>query len=157
MIVRVREWYEGRTAREKRMLVAMIALAVPLLAWLLVVRPLNNAYDEALERHLEAVDRHGRVAALADRIKVQPARPAAPRNVELQFVVSEAAGLAGLTLAEVSPSGTDTVAVTATNARAPAASEWLRSLEARGLLVEELRMTPTAEGGVNVSARLARR
>lgn len=157
MIVRVREWYSDRTIREKRMLIAMIAVAAPLLAWLVVIRPLNLAYERALERHLEAVDRHGRVAALADRITAQPARPTAPQDVELHFVVSEAAGLAGVALADVTPSGADAVAVTATNARAPAASEWLRGLEARGLVVEELRMVPTAEGGVDVSARLARR
>lgn len=157
MIVRVREWYTQRTSRERRMLIAMVALAVPLLAWLAVIRPLDIAYEEALERHLEAVDRHGRVAALADRVTSQPSRPTAPRDVELQFIVSEAAGLAGVSLADVTPSGADAVAVTAADARAPAASEWIRSLEARGLVVEELRMAPTAEGGVNVSARLARR
>jgi len=157
VIVRVREWYSKRTSRERRMLIAMVALAVPLIAWLTVIRPLDIAYEEALERHLEAVDRHGRVAALADRVTSQPAQAAAPRDVELQFLVSEAAGLAGVSLADVTPSGADAVSATAANARAPAASEWLRSLEARGLVVEELRMAPTAEGGVNVSARLSRR
>lgn len=157
MIVRIREWYGARTKREQLLVMLMAAIALPLLAWLLIVMPLGKAQDEALEKHLQAVDRNGRVAALAEAIKAQPARSGVARNVDLQLVVTEAAGLAGVTLAEAAPAGPDAVTVSIDNSTAAAAGEWVRSLEARGLVVEELRMTPTAEGGVNVSARLARR
>lgn len=157
MIVHVRQWYISRTRREQLLLALMAAIAVPLLGWLLIVMPLGKAHDEALERHMQAVDRQGRVAALAEVLKAQPGQAGIPRNVDLQLVVTEAAGLAGVTLAEASPAGPDAVTVAITNSTAAAAGEWVRSLEARGLTVDELRMTPNAEGGVNVSARLARR
>lgn len=157
MMLRVYQWYGSRTAREQLLLVAMAAIAVALFAWLLVARPIANAHDKALERHLEAVDRNGRVLALAEKLKSRPGVDRASRNVDIQLVVSEAAGLAGLTLANVAPSGSDGVSVTLADAAAPVVAEWLRSLEARGVSVEEVRMTPAAEGGVDVSARLSRR
>lgn len=157
MIARLREWFGARTPREQWLLTVMAAVFLPVLAWLLVIRPVGNAYDEALERHLLAIERHGRVASLVEAARAQPGRSAIPRNVELQLVVSEAAGMAGVTLAEATPAGQDRVAVSVANSSAAAAGEWVRSLEGRGLAVEEFRMTPTAEGGVNVSARFARR
>ena len=66
MIVAVREWYVSRSERERRLILIMLAIAVPLLAWLIVVLPLSQARESALERHVEAIDRNGRVRALAD-------------------------------------------------------------------------------------------
>lgn len=157
MIGRIRHWYSARTTREQWMLLGMVAVAVPVLLWLALIAPLSNAADEALERHLEAVDRHGRILALSESIQAEPSRARIARDTDLQLVVSEAATLAGLALADVSPAAGDSVAVRIESGRAPAAAEWLRSLEARGLVVDEFRMTPANEGGVDVSARLARR
>ncbi|MBA3578063.1 MAG: type II secretion system protein M [Sphingomonas sp.] len=157
MIVRVREWYGGRTRREQILVAAMAAVALPVFAWLLVVLPVISAYEKALQDHLEAVDRNGRIVALSEAMKDRPARAAAPLDVDLQLVVSEAADLAGATLGEVTPAGPDAVSATLANSTAAAAGEWVRSLEARGLVVDDLRLAPSAEGRVNVSARLARR
>jgi general secretion pathway protein M len=65
--VEIKQWYAARSPRERRLLLMMAAIAAPLLVWLLLVAPLGNAYDEALQRHLQAVDRNGRVKALAAR------------------------------------------------------------------------------------------
>ena len=157
MIVRVRQWYGGRTQRERWLLLAMAALAAPVLLWILLLRPLAGAEEQALERHLEAVDRHGRVLVLAEAIEAGPSRARIARDVDLQLLVTEAAGLAGVALTDVAVSGPDSVSVTLTNSSAPAATEWLRSLEARGLVVEELRLAPAGDRVVNVSARVGRR
>lgn len=157
MIVVVREWYHARSLRERRLILLMLVIAVPLLAWLLVVVPLGKAYDTALERHLEAVDRNGRVRALAEPARIsQPAVAPAAGAADLALVVAEAATQAGLTLDSTSPAGPDTVTISIAQARPTAAVQWLRDFELRGIRVEDLRMAPAADGTVSVTARLVR-
>lgn len=157
MIVTIRQWYESRSARERRLILVMLAVAVPLLAWLLVVAPLGNAYDSALERHLEAVDRNGRVRSLADPSRAsRPAVVPAPGGADLALVVAEAAAQSGLTIDSASPAGADSVTIAIAQARPTAAVQWLRDFELRGIRVEDLRMAPAADGTVSVTARLVR-
>lgn len=157
MIVRVREWYEGRTRREQLLLLSMIAIAAPVLAWLLVVQPLDRAYEAALQEQLEALDRHGRVKMLADLGRAKPAAsaPAEP-DVDLQLVVTQSAGQAGLALQSATPAGADRIEVAVEGSPATGIVRWLGDLEAVGVRVEELRMTPQPGGTANMSARLAR-
>lgn len=157
MIVTIREWYGSRSARERRLIGLMLAVAAPLLAWLLVVQPLSDAYDKALERHLQAIDRNGRVRALADPSRAaRPAVVSTEVGADLSLVVAEAATQAGLTLDGNAASGPDSVTIAIAQARPAAAVQWLRDFELRGILVEDLRMTPGADGTVSVNARLVR-
>lgn len=165
MIVTVREWYGARSLRERRLLLLLAALVVPLLAWFAIIVPLGGAYDSALDRQLEAVDRNGRVRALADPSRnARPATvPAVPVTVmpgapvpDLPLVIAEAATQAGLTLDSTSAAGPDAVAITIAQARPTAAVQWLRDLEQRGIRVEDLRMAPGADGTVSVNTRLVR-
>jgi len=157
MIVAVREWYGGRTRREQLLLLAMVAVAVPVLLWLLVVGPVTSAYRDSLNEQLEAVDRHGRVLALAEAAKARPARGRAPdAGADIQLLLTEAAAQAGIALQQATPDGQDSANVAASGVRAPAVAQWLRELDARGIAVGELRMTPQADGTVSISARLVR-
>ena len=58
MIDRFRAWWRLRTPREQRMLLAMGALLAVTLAWLLVVRPIDDALADARARHARAVITH---------------------------------------------------------------------------------------------------
>jgi general secretion pathway protein M len=157
MIVSIRSWYLERSVRERWLIALMAAIAVPLLAWLLILAPLNAAYDNALERHLEAVDRNGRVRALANaRQAATPVVVAAPGGADLALIVAEAATQAGLSLESTNPAGPDAVTISIARARPAAAVQWLREFELRGIRVEDLRMTPGTDGTVAVNARLAR-
>lgn len=157
MIVRVREWYAVRSVREQRLLMAMAAIALPLLAWLLIVQPLGRAYDEALEEQLEAVDRHGRVLALVEAAsRTGPARPVSAATGDLQLHLTESASQAGIALQSATPVDSDTIDVAIEASTAPSIGRWLRDLEARGIAVQELRMTPQANGMASLTARLAR-
>ncbi|MBA2466976.1 MAG: type II secretion system protein M, partial [Sphingomonas sp.] len=157
VIVTVREWYVARSVRERWLIMLMIGIAAPLLAWLLVVVPLDNAYDTALQRHLEAIDRNGRIRALADPERsVRSTLAPVATGPDLQLVIAESAAQAGLTLDSNAAIGPDAVTVTIAQARATAAVQWLRDFETRGIRVEDLRMTPGADGTVLVAARLVR-
>ena len=157
MIVTVREWYVSRSERERRLILIMLAIAVPLLAWLLVVLPLSLARESALERHVEAIDRNGRVRALADPDRsARPAVAALAAGPDLPLVIAEAATQAGLTLDSTTAAGPDDVSISIAQARPTAAVQWLRDFELRGIRVEDLRMTPGADGTVSLTARLVR-
>jgi general secretion pathway protein M len=157
MTTSVRDWFVGRTTREQQLILLMLAIALPVLAWLLVVRPLSAVYDDALEDHLAAIDRHGRVMALAEAAKSTPARRVAANKADLQLVVTEAARQAGIVLQGAAPSGPNAVDVTIAGSRATALGQWLAQFEAQGIAIQQMTMTPLPDGTVNMSARLARR
>ena len=153
MIVTVRDWYGARSQREQRMLLAMAAIGLPLLLWLALIVPLDRAYDRALERQLDAVDRHSRILGLAKRAKGSPAiRPAQVADLGL-FLADNArqAGLTALSSAAPQP-GSSIVTIAAANA--PAALEWLRALEAQGYAISDMRIAPAANGTVTVTATI---
>jgi general secretion pathway protein M len=154
MIGELRAWYVSRSRREQLMLLLMLAVALPVLAWLLVVRPLSAAYDRALVDHLEGVDRHGRVLALTGASS-QPVR-GRQSGGDLQLLVTQTAAQAGIALERIVPAGPNTVEVSGIGVRAPSATQWLQQLETRGLRAEQLTMTPLPDGSINLSARLAR-
>lgn len=152
----VRAWFAARSQREKRLLVLMAAVALPTLAWLFVI-PLQAAYESALQEQLEAVDRNGRVRALAEGARARPAAERQPQAAaDLALVVTESAAQAGIPLEIHSPAGPNAVTVQVGNANATAVIQWLGDLETRGISVEELRMTPSADRTVAMSARLRR-
>jgi general secretion pathway protein M len=156
-VTAVGHWFLGRTKREQRLILLMLAIALPVLAWLLIVRPLGAAYDAALDEHLAAVDRHGRVLALAEAAKSTPSRRLEADKADLQLVVTQAATQAGITLEGTRPSGANAVEVAVVGGRATALGRWLAQFEARGIAVQQMSMTPQPDGTVNMSARLARR
>ena len=157
MTATVRDWFLARTQREQRLVLLMLAIALSVLAWLLVVRPLSGAYDDALRDHLAAIDRHGRVLALAEAAKATPARRVEANKADLQLIVTQAASEAGITLQAATPSGPNAVDVTVAGGRATILGQWLAQFEANGIAVRQMSMTPLPDGTVNMSARLARR
>lgn len=157
MILAIREFYAGRTVREQRLLLLMTVIAVPLLLYLLVVVPLGRAYDSALERQLEAVDRNGRVRALVEAERTAGPAVAAPATgADLSLVVAEAAAQAGLTVDSNAPSGPNVAVIGIAQARSSAAIQLLRDFELRGIRVDDVRMTPAGDGTVSLTARLTR-
>jgi general secretion pathway protein M len=153
----LRDWYVGRTQREQRLILVMLAVAVPVLAWFLIVRPVSGAYDQAVQDHLSAIDRHGRVMALAEAAKSTPARSVAASDADLQLVVTEAASQAGIVLQGTTPNGSNALDLNVAGGRATALLQWLAQFEAQGIAVQQMTMTPQPDGTVSMSARLARR
>ena len=156
MTAGVRYWFLARSVREQRLILLMLAIAVPVLVWLLVVRPLDSAFDQARENHRVAVERHGRVLVLADAAKSAPLRGVRSGTSDLRLLVTEAASQAGIVLQGANPNGPNAIDISVTGGRAPALAQWLSQLEAQGLTVQQITMIPQPGGTTNLSARLAR-
>ena len=148
-------WFRARSVREQRLLLLMMAVAVPVLVWLGVWRPLAGALDTARERHAAAVERHGRLLAAAEGLK-HARRPAETPGGDLSAYVGEAAANAGLTLASATAQGRDRVAVSITSGDPRAIIGWLRGFEQQGIVVQEARMTPGQSGSAALTAVLSR-
>ena len=132
-------WWRERTRREQGLLLVMFALIVAVLGWLLVVRPLSDALDEAERRHGEAVtalaQARGRADALG-RLRSGPTAPApGPIDAFLRRT-SEEAGFAG---ARIVAQGPARATIAFDSARPQAFFAWVRLMERRGLVVDALR------------------
>lgn len=149
-------WYRGRTARERRLLLLMLCIALPLLGWLLVWRPVDGALTAAWDRHAEAVERHGQVMAAVTALEGTTRPAAAVTGGPLNAVAGEAAARAGLTLASAAPQGPDRASVSVAAGDPRTMLTWLRGLEEQGVVVSDLRMAPAADGSVTLTAVLAR-
>ncbi|NCP11036.1 MAG: type II secretion system protein M [Sphingomonadales bacterium] len=157
MIVRLIDFWAQRSARERRMIAIMLAIAVPLLLWLLIAGPVTAALTEAKDRQAEAVARHGRIVARIDAIERGGAPDAArPRIGALDLFVAEAASQRGLTIDSNVAQGPDAVAIGIAHARPEAIVDWLAEFERQGIVIEDMTMTANPDASIALDARLSR-
>lgn len=147
-----RTWWQGRTLREQRMLLAMFGLAAVVLAWLLIIRPLSDALSAARERHSEAV------VALAD-VRAQVAaigaaqQPAATASLSgpVEVIVRESAEAAGFPVTRINAVGAGQASVIIDAVRPQAFFGWVAQMESRGLIVDRLSANPNGDQTLSVN------
>jgi len=143
-------WWDGRSAREQKMLALMGLLIAAVLIWLLAVRPAWAWREAAAERRIEATTSLNRLeAGLAARAPKTP-RPAMPLAEVEQAARSaaEAAGLAvTLSVDEAGGIGFDAPDVTSA-----ALFGWLASLKTDyGVEVRDLTVIENADATLDAS------
>lgn len=140
------------SARERGLILVMLGLFAIVIIWLAIIRPVQDGLARAQADHAIAVDRAGRVAALAAAVK---GAAAAPRlEGALDQVVAQSATEAGFTLDNATPEGPDRMTIAIGAARPSALFAWLAALETRGVGVETIVVTPSAGGTVAARATL---
>lgn len=148
MIVVLQRWFDARSVRERRLLQAMAAIALPLLLYLALIAPLTASYRNALQEHLVAVDRNGRVKALAEPVSRSAARQSRAVGDLALFLADEARQRGIAARAEGSAAR---ASVTVDQSAPSALFAWMAELEASGFRLEEVRIAPLPEGGVSAS------
>lgn len=152
---KLRSWYFGLSLRERRLVLLMIAVAVPVLLWLAVWRPVAAAHDTALENYRMALDRNGRIAAMTG-VTEGDERPAPVIDGSLAAWLLNHASERGLVLARQEDLS-DARAEVEMGAAGPAdIARWLGALEAEGLRIENVRLGPSPNGGVAMTATVGR-
>jgi general secretion pathway protein M len=151
----LRLWFQGRSLRERRLLLVMAALAVVTIVWGLILRPLNDVMATARERHTAAVIRYGETAARVDALRDARAARVPLLTGSLADAVRARADQAGFPLASLDPDGSDGVSVAVQSARGAALTAWLARLERAGIVVESA--TLTDNGDRTVAGRLVLR
>ena len=152
----LKEWFAGRSLRERRLILVMLGLAAVTLVWAAIILPVRNGLSSSRERYTDAVVRLGEAQAGIARMKAIQRRAATPLNRALADVVRASAEAAGLTLASLDPVASDRVRVGIATARAGALTAWIAQLEATGLLVDSLTIAGNGDGTVNAQMTLVR-
>ncbi|QDZ07739.1 type II secretion system protein M [Sphingomonas panacisoli] len=148
MIARFRTWFDGRSRREKWMILVMLALLGVTLVWVLVL-PIDDALSSARRRNADAAIRLAQTRAQVEAVKtVRRARPEAP-TTPLDALVRESASAAGFALDSVAADGAK-LRVHLNSARGGALLGWLGDLEGQGVIVDQLNVTDA--GNHNVAA-----
>lgn len=146
MIDRFNGWWKTRTARERWLIGVAGGLAVLVLSWLLIVRPIDLMRESAKARHDAAVIALGRIDARLEAIEAVLANPRAPVSGRIGDVVMAEAVRVGFNTAQTEPAGTDGVRVIIGAARAQTFFAWVADLETRlGLDIDALTVRPNAD------------
>jgi general secretion pathway protein M len=158
MMDRMKRYWAARSAREQHLLlVAGVLAALVLLG--LVVRPVMQWTQQMQSAHREAVEREGRVLAKAALLAV-PARAAgagdASHSAALDQYVAQSASELGLVLTRSDARGTDSVNIAMNQAKAQVVTMWLAELERQNMVLDNLTLTPQADGSLAVTADVRR-
>jgi general secretion pathway protein M len=130
-------WWQARSPRERTLLTVMAVLAVIVLGWLLLVRPLADSLEAAKARHGAAVVALGEAKARDDARRAGADAPAAPLPID--GLLAPSAAEAGFPAARVTGQGPAAAIVAIDAARPQALFGWVAQMERRGLAVERLR------------------
>ncbi|MCM8558195.1 type II secretion system protein GspM [Sphingomicrobium sediminis] len=153
----LRNWYLALSRREQVMVLAMLAIAAPVLLWLAVIRPVNAWHDSARDEFVVASERYGNVRALALALEQgEDDAPVAAFAGTVSDYVSVSAAQAGFALTRNVEAGPDRTDIGIAQAQAQAALTWIDQLRASGLRIESVRLTDNGEGGVAVDLIVAR-
>ena len=146
----LKTWWRTRTLREQRLLLAMAALLVAVLLWLLIVRPLGDALSRARERHGEAV--LAVAEARAQAASIQMLQSDAPRAAAgaIDALLSQSATEAGFPISRLEPEGPGQATITMATVRPPAFFAWLAQMEARGLVVQRMNASTNSDQTLSV-------
>lgn len=155
MIDAAKTWWSGLSTRERWLVGVAGALALAVLGWA-IGRPAVAAFADLETQHQAAIEREGRVAAKVQLLAQRPARSvaAAVDAVQIDQYLAQSAGEIGLTLDRNEARGQGQATIAIATAKAPVLTDWLASLEGQGFVVDQLTITPAADGTVGMTAEL---
>jgi general secretion pathway protein M len=145
-------WWQGRSARERLLLMMLVGVALPVLLWMAVLRPLGAARDAAEQRLQSAVRDGAEVQALAAAIRAAEAKAGGAGAAALMERVRQALADAGLAAESLEQDGNGQVTLRIAAARAPVLLPLAARLEAQGMIVQLLSVSRNADA--TVTARL---
>ena len=155
MTEKLQSWWVGLSLRERWLVGIAGVLTLGVILWGLG-RPAVAAFIDLENRHRAAIEREGRVAAKVRLLAQRPAKSvaAAVDAVAIDQYLAQSAGEIGLTLDRNEARGDGQATIAVATARAPVLVDWLASLEGQGFVVDQLTITPAADGTVGLTAEL---
>ena len=155
MMDALKTWWGALSTRERWLVGVAGVLALAVLGWA-IGRPAVAAFFDLETRHRAAVEREGRIAAKVALLAQRPARAAATAAdaAAIDQFLAQSAGEIGLTLDRNEARGDRQATIAIATAKAPVLTDWLAGLEMQGFVVDQLTITPAADGTVGMTAEL---
>lgn len=155
MIEKLQNWWFALSPRERWLVGIAGVLALGVVVWGLG-RPAVAAFTDLESRHRAAIEREGRVAAKVRLLAQRPTKSlaAATGAVAIDQYLGQSASEIGLTLDRNEARGAGQATIAIATAKAPVLTDWLAALEAQGFVVDQLTITPGADGTVGMTAEL---
>jgi len=147
-------WWQGREPRERILLSIMFALLAGIVLWLGVYRPVEAGLRQAALDNLEASERYSDVVRKVGLLKEGKGPTSQASSLPVEQIVGQSAGEAGFTLERVQAQGNDRVDIAIASARSTALMGWIAALEAKGVSVERVAVSPSGATGT-VTAQLS--
>lgn len=138
-------FWQARTRREQRLLIALAAIGAPVMLWLAILRPLEAAQARAETDLAAATADHSALLAARAAFQIVPPVSDAPLIPRLQA----ATVAAGLSLASLDPAGPNAATARIAAARAPVLLRLIASLEAEGMVITSLSISRNDDTSVN--------
>ncbi len=128
----MKDYWNSLTARERLMLSLMAALVGLVVLWLVIVRPLSAARDEAAREYATATALYESVATSAAEMRAlhREGRDAKLKTggEPLRVTVAVAARTAGVSISRIQPGEDGTLTIWADDVSAAALYRWLEAL-----------------------------
>lgn len=155
MTERLKNWWLGLSKRERWLVGVAGALALGVILWGLG-RPAYAAIVDLETQHSAAIEREGRVAAKVQLLAQRPTTSVttAVDAAAIDQYLAQSASEIGLTLDRNEARGAGQATIAIATARAPILTDWLASLEGQGFVIDQLTITPAADGTVGLTAEL---
>ena len=150
-------WFNARSLRERRMILVMLGLLAVVILWVGIIRPVGDGLASSRERYDDAVLRLASTRARVDAVKRSQKIGAVALTGSLADTVRLRADSAGFALASLDSDTPGRVRLTIATARPAALFAWIADLEAEGILVDELAVTPNPDRTIGVRMTLKTR
>jgi general secretion pathway protein M len=150
-------WWRDLSRREQWLVAIAAVLAIIVMVWLVVLRPLHAARAQAEARYAAASLALADVAAAGKRIRIAEARGRNNSAMPLVELVSDRVLAAGLTVESMTTSGDGQVSLRIPAVRPALILRWIADIERNdGMLVEQVAIIRNDDATVAVDLVLRR-
>ena len=157
MTAALKRWFDGRTLRERRMLLAMAAMIVLTVIWFGILLPISDGLSSSRTRLNDAVVRLAQSEAQLDALKALQRNRPAPITGALDDYIRQSAGDAGFALSDVSAQGDGRIHIAVPTARPGALFTWIADLESAGVIVATITISNNGDQTVSAQMTLMKR
>lgn len=157
MIAALKTWFDGRSLRERRMLLVMAAMIVLTVIWFGVFLPISDGLSSSRTRLNDAIIRLGDAQAERDAITDLAHNRPQPIPGALADYLRQSAGDAGFALSNVDAQSDDRVQIAIPTARPGALFSWIADLENAGVVVSTIEVSNNGDQTVAAQILLIRR
>ncbi|MGN6375197.1 MAG: type II secretion system protein M [Sphingomonas sp.] len=153
----MRTWFNGRSVRERRMLLAMVAMIVLTLIWFGIFLPISDGLSSSRARLNDAVTRLAAAEAEIDTLHALQQNRPAPIPGSLDDYVRQSASDAGFALSDVNLQSDGRVRIAVPTARPGALFTWIADLDAAGVIVTSIQVSNNGDQTVSAQMTLMKR